>query len=91
MRQLITIRLVGFLVGLLFAVAALWAFVTGVGPAFSVFAAHGRFTEPTAESEFHLYPKDVDFRFDGPLGRWDTRQLQRGLKVATAPASALVR
>lgn len=88
MRQLITIRLVGFLVGLLFAVAALWAFVSGVGPAFSTFAKHGAFVEPTAEHEFHEYPAKQDFSFDGPLGKWDTRQLQRGLKVYDEVCSA---
>lgn len=81
MRQLITPRVVGLLVGLLFAVAALWAFVTGVGPAFSVLAKHGSFVEPTAEHEFHKEAKDYKFSFDGPLGKWDTVQLQRGLKV----------
>lgn len=81
MRQLITPRVVGFFVGLVFAVAVLWALATGIGPAFSTFAKHGRFVEPTAEHEFHKYPKDIGFSFDGPLGKWDTRQLQRGLKV----------
>lgn len=88
MRQLISIRLVGFLVGLLFAVAALWAFLTGVGPAFSVFAEHGRFVEPTAEHEFHKHPEKQDFSFNGPLGKWDTRQLQRGLKIYDEVCSA---
>lgn len=81
MRQLITVRLVGVLVGLLFAVAALWAFLMGVGSAFSTFAEYGQFTEPTAEHEFHEDPAKHDFSFNGPLGKWDTRQLQRGLKV----------
>ncbi len=81
MRQLITPRVVGFLVGLLFAVAALWALLTGMGPAFSTLAKHGRFTEPTAEHEFHKEARQQDFAFNGPLGKWDTRQLQRGLKV----------
>ena len=81
MRQLITPRVVGFLVGLLFAVAALWAFLTGVGPAFSTLARYGHFTEPMAEQEFHKLPEKQSFTFNGPLGKWDTRQLQRGLKV----------
>ena len=81
MRQLITPRVVGFLVGLVFVLAVLWALAKGVGPAFSTFAEHGRFTEPTAEHEFHKHPEDQRFAFNGPLGKWDTRQLQRGLKV----------
>lgn len=88
MRQLITPRVVGFLVGLLFAVAVLWAFVTGVGPAFSTLAEYGRFTEPTAESEFGREPEKQAFGFNGPLGKWDTRQLQRGLKVYDEVCSA---
>lgn len=81
MRQLITIRLVAFLAGLLFVFAVLWSLATGIGPAFSTLAKHGAFVEPTAEHEFHKYPEEVDFSFNGPLGKWDTRQLQRGLKV----------
>ncbi|RYD29551.1 MAG: cytochrome c1 [Sphingomonadales bacterium] len=88
MRQLISIRLVGLLVGLLFAVAALWAFATGVGPAFSTFAKHGHFVEPTVEHEFHKAPAKHDFSFNGPMGKWDTRQLQRGLKVYDEVCSA---
>lgn len=88
MRQLITIRLVAIAVGALFALAVLWAFGTGVRPAFSTFAEYGRFTEPTAEHEFHKHPKKFDFAFNGPLGKWDTRQLQRGLKVYDEVCSA---
>lgn len=81
MRQLITPRLIAFFVGLFFVLAVLWALVKGIGPAFSTFAEHGRFTAPTAEHEFHKYPKEYDFSFNGPLGKWDQNQLQRGLKV----------
>lgn len=88
MRQLITPRVIGFFVGLLFVVAVLWAFLTGVGPAFSTLAKSGAFAEPTAESEFHLSPREQEFGFNGPLGKWDTRQLQRGLKVYDEVCSA---
>ena len=88
MRQLITPRVVGFLVGLLFALAVLWALAKGVGPAFSTFAEYGRFTEPTAELKFRKQPEERDFSFNGPLGKWDTRQLQRGLKVYDEVCSA---
>ncbi len=81
MRQLITPRVIALFVGLGFVFAALWALVSGIGPAFATFSQYGQFTEPTAEHEFHEDPKDYKFSFDGPLGRWDTRQLQRGLKV----------
>ena len=81
MRQLLTPRLIALFVGLGFVLAALWALVSGIGPAIATFSEYGRFTEPTAEHEFHEDPKDYAFSFDGPLGKWDTRQLQRGLKV----------
>jgi ubiquinol-cytochrome c reductase cytochrome c1 subunit len=81
MRQLITPRVIALFVGLFFVLAVLWALVSGIGPAFSTLGEYGRFTEPTAEHEFHEEANDYKFSFDGPLGRWDTRQLQRGLKV----------
>lgn len=77
MRQLITPRVIAILVGLFFVLAALWALVLGIGAV----VGQGYFKEATAESEFHEHPKDYAFSFDGPLGKWDTRQLQRGLKV----------
>lgn len=76
MKQLLSVRLVGILAGLFFAVAALWAFATG---AFN--AATEGLGEETAEHAFHKYPEDYDFAFDGPFGRWDVAQLQRGLTV----------
>mgnify|MGYP000256380323 FL=1 len=88
MRQLITPRVIAVLVGMLFALAVLWALLKGIGPAFSTFAEYGRFTEPTAESKFHEYPEEQRFAFNGPLGKWDTRQLQRGLKVYDEVCSA---
>lgn len=36
---------------------------------------------PTAEHEFHEHPKKVDFSFNGAFGKYDNRQLQRGLQV----------
>jgi ubiquinol-cytochrome c reductase cytochrome c1 subunit len=77
MRQLITPRVIALFVGLFFVLAALWGLFTGV----SAVIGQGFLKEPTAEHEFHKHPEDAKFSFDGPLGRWDTRQLQRGLKV----------
>jgi ubiquinol-cytochrome c reductase cytochrome c1 subunit len=37
--------------------------------------------EPTAEEEFHNEPKEVAFSFEGPFGRYDAQQLQRGFQV----------
>jgi ubiquinol-cytochrome c reductase cytochrome c1 subunit len=48
-------------------------------------------TEPpaaTAEEEFHLHPKEVEFSFNGPLGHYDRAQLQRGFQVFKEVCSA---
>lgn len=36
---------------------------------------------PTLESQFHKHPRHDSFAQDGPFGKYDNRQLQRGLKV----------
>ena len=84
MRQLITPRVIALLVGLFFVLAVLWAFVSGVGTVIG----QGFLKEPTAEHEFHKHPNDYDFSFNGPLGKWDQKQLQRGLKVYDEVCSA---
>jgi ubiquinol-cytochrome c reductase cytochrome c1 subunit len=69
------VRLLGPLVGLFFAVAVLWSLVSGA----ATFIA-----EPpgeTVEHAFHHHPKDVHFTSDGPFGRFDEQQLQRGFLV----------
>ena len=37
--------------------------------------------EPTAASAYHLPEKEVHFSFDGPFGKYDRQQLQRGFQV----------
>jgi len=84
------IRIGAFLVGLFFAG---WLVVSAVMGAFAFVS------EPpakTAEKVFHQYPKDVDFSFNGPLGKYDRAQLQRGLQVfrevcAASPAFTMSR
>lgn len=78
------IRLIGILVGLGFTAAVLWAFGWGVAGVIG----DGRFTEPTAEHEFHLSPKAEAFPSDGPFGKWDYAQLQRGYQVYKEVCSA---
>jgi ubiquinol-cytochrome c reductase cytochrome c1 subunit len=34
-----------------------------------------------ASHKFHLHPKEVSFASDGPFGKFDTQQLQRGFQV----------
>jgi ubiquinol-cytochrome c reductase cytochrome c1 subunit len=40
------------------------------------------------EHEFHLPPKHVSFSFDGPFGKYDRQQLQRGFQVFKEVCSA---
>lgn len=72
MTKLLSVRLVAILVGLGFAVAALWAFVVG---------AYNAATEEVAPHLPYEDPMDLSWSFDGPFGKWDQAQLQRGLKV----------
>jgi ubiquinol-cytochrome c reductase cytochrome c1 subunit len=78
------IRLIGILIGLGFTAAVLWAF--GWGSAAVI--GQGYLVEPTAESEFHEHPKHVTFASDGPFGKWDLQQLQRGYQVYKEVCSA---
>jgi ubiquinol-cytochrome c reductase cytochrome c1 subunit len=82
------IRLIGILVGLGFTVAVVWAFGWGVAAVSPVLAQYGQFTEPTAEHEFHREPREVSFATDGPLGKWDMQQVQRGYQVYKEVCSA---
>jgi ubiquinol-cytochrome c reductase cytochrome c1 subunit len=72
------IRLIGILVGLGFALVALWSFFWGTA---AVIDQGGQFVEPTAEHEFHRHPREVRFASDGAFGKWDMQQLQRGYQV----------
>ncbi|MDG6080046.1 cytochrome c1 [Erythrobacter litoralis] len=83
MSKLISARLIAILVGLGFVVVVLSAFVSG---AYTV-ATEGM-GEETAEHEFHKHPNDYPFAFEGPFGRWDVAQLQRGLTVYEQVCSA---
>jgi ubiquinol-cytochrome c reductase cytochrome c1 subunit len=78
------IRLIGILIGLGFTAAVLWAF--GWGSAAVI--GQGYLVEPTAEHEFHRSPREVRFSTDGPFGKWDLQQLQRGYQVYKEVCSA---
>jgi ubiquinol-cytochrome c reductase cytochrome c1 subunit len=71
------VRGIGALIGLFFAVMALWAFGTGLANV----ASEGRLKEATAESEFHRHPKPLHLASDGAFGTFDNRQVQRGYQV----------
>ena len=72
------IRIGAIAVGLFFAaVVTLWSFIPG---------AITYFSEPTAESAEHAihikpHAPEGGFSFDGPLGKFDHQQLQRGYQV----------
>ena len=77
------IRLFGILIGLGFTAAVVWAFGWG-----AYTAATEGLGEETAEHAFHEHPKEVSFASDGPFGKWDVQQLQRGYQVYTEVCSA---
>jgi ubiquinol-cytochrome c reductase cytochrome c1 subunit len=69
------VRPIAFLVGLFFAGMLVYSGIRG---------AIVLVTEPTAktaEKVFHKHPRHVDWSFNGPLGKFDQAQLQRGFQV----------
>lgn len=76
------IRIISILVGLFFSLALGWSLYNGARTAIEEPA------RPTAEHEFHLPPKDIHFASDGPFGRFDNQQLQRGFQVYKEICSA---
>jgi ubiquinol-cytochrome c reductase cytochrome c1 subunit len=66
------------IVGAGFLLALLWGFITTPHEAEVVSAAH----------RFHEEAKNISFSFDGPLGRYDRQQLQRGFQVYKEVCSA---
>ena len=74
-------RLIAIAVGLGFAFVVLLAFIFGAVTVSPVLAKYGHFVEPTAERAFHREPRAVQFASDGPFGKFDREQLQRGYQV----------
>src|SRR3954463_15170066 len=71
-------RFLSILVGLGFLAALAWGFITTPHEA----------SVKTAVEEFHREPKEVHFSFDGPFGKYDNAQLQRGFQVYKEVCSA---
>lgn len=69
------IRIGAFLVGIFFSG---WLLVSAV---MGLIAWTSEPPSETAEHVFHKHPKKVDFSFNGPLGKYDRAQLQRGFQV----------
>lgn len=69
------VRLIALVIGLFFSG---WLIVS------AVLGGAAYVAEPpakTVEAAFHEHPKHVSFSFDGPFGKYDRAQLQRGFQV----------
>jgi ubiquinol-cytochrome c reductase cytochrome c1 subunit len=69
------VRFFGFLVGLGFVAVAAWSLLWGI------IAYIGERPAETVEHAFHLEPREASYSFEGPFGRFDRQQLQRGFQV----------
>lgn len=69
------VRVIGFLVGLGFVMVAAWSLLWGA------VAYIGDPPQPTVEHRFHKHPKHLALASDGPMGKFDRAQLQRGFQV----------
>jgi ubiquinol-cytochrome c reductase cytochrome c1 subunit len=70
------VRPIAFLAGAGFVFVLLFSLVNGA------MAYISEPPKPTVEHEFHLHPKEsVHFSSDGPFGKFDNQQLQRGFQV----------
>ena len=69
------IRIFSILAGLFFILGLLWSATVDT----LAFAADGLPTSP--EKEFHEHPKALSLSSDGPFGKFDKQQLQRGYAV----------
>ena len=78
------IRILSILVGLFFSVALLWSFFNGAATVIS----EGQLKPATAEHEFHRHPKELELASNGPFGKFDKQQLQRGFQVYKEVCSA---
>ncbi|MFL6858835.1 MAG: cytochrome c1 [Allosphingosinicella sp.] len=76
------VRILGFLAGLVMVVVAAWSFGRG---------AYTYLTSPAEPNEvraFHAEPRDLQLASDGPFGKYDLRQLQRGFQVYSEVCSS---
>jgi ubiquinol-cytochrome c reductase cytochrome c1 subunit len=76
------VRPIGILAGLGFVAVLMFSLVSG---AISYLQEPPK---PTVEHEFHEHPKAVSFASDGPAGKFDRQQLQRGFQVYKEVCSA---
>jgi ubiquinol-cytochrome c reductase cytochrome c1 subunit len=76
------VRFIGFLVGLVFAGVLLISLIGSVASYFSNPPA------ALASDVFHKEPKELKLASDGPFGKFDNEQLQRGFQVYSEVCSA---
>ncbi|MDL2340255.1 MAG: cytochrome c1 [Pseudomonadota bacterium] len=76
------IRVFGFLVGITFAGVLLISLISGVATYFADPPA------ALASTVFHEEPKALHLTSDGPFGKFDNRQLQRGFQVFSEVCTA---
>jgi ubiquinol-cytochrome c reductase cytochrome c1 subunit len=76
------VRVIGFLVGLVFAGVLLISLISNAATYFSNPPA------PLASDEFHKEHKELHLASDGPFGKFDNQQLQRGFQVYSEVCSA---
>jgi ubiquinol-cytochrome c reductase cytochrome c1 subunit len=75
-------RLMSYGVGFVFAGMLLVSLITGVATNISSPPA------PLPAEEFHRHPKPLHLASDGPFGKFDNRQVQRGFQVYSEVCSA---
>ena len=75
-------RLISYVIGFVFAGILLISLITGVSTYIHSPPA------PLASEEFHKQPKALHLASDGPFGKFDRRQLQRGFQVYSEVCSA---
>jgi ubiquinol-cytochrome c reductase cytochrome c1 subunit len=76
------VRVIAFVVGVVFAGVLL---ISLIGNAASYFKSP---PAPLAAEEFHKEPRALHLASDGPFGKFDKRQLQRGFQVYSEVCSA---
>ena len=76
------LRVIAFVVGLVFAGVLLISMISGAATYFTSPPA------PLASDVFHREPKELHLSSDGPFGKFDKAQLQRGFQVYSEVCSA---
>jgi len=76
------VRVIAFVVGLVFAGVLLISMISNAAGYFSNPPA------PLASDEFHREPKELALSSDGPFGKFDKAQVQRGFQIYSEVCSA---